>query len=118
MEFDAAARHQHAGDGVMDEDAAHYNGSAERERMYARIQQGARCQADHTSGAITPSAGANWPGFISRHRRSWKMLATGGAVVSASAAPDVTTPRTAAATSADRTNDILADSLMRLSEVA
>jgi hypothetical protein len=42
----------------------------------------------------------------------------GGAVVCASAAPDVTTPRTAAATSADRMIDILASSLMRLFEVA
>ena len=39
-----------------------------------------------------------------------------GVVVCASATPDVTTPRIAAATRADRTNDIVVGSLMRFSE--
>jgi hypothetical protein len=36
----------------------------------------------------------------------------GGVVVCASATPDVTAPRTTAATNTDRTNDILAGSIM------
>src|SRR5262249_14834941 len=72
-------------------------------------------QSAHFSFSLAHSAFARFHCFDVHFETSSTLEDDGGGVVvCARAIPDVTTPRTAAATSPDRTKDIVAGSLMRL----